>query len=56
MTPKKTMASFESLCPRCNAFEFHVLLDSLPGVLDIPPRDVLKCAMCGQIFYRRNND
>ena len=53
MTPR--MADFEALCPQCGAFEYHIVLDSLPAVLHIPPRVVLRCVNCNQLFYRVNH-
>lgn len=44
----------EALCPRCKTFDYHLLVERLPKMLDIPPRVVLRCVNdeCKQIFYR----
>jgi hypothetical protein len=43
---------FEALCPQCGAFDYHILLDQLPAMLHIPPRVVLRCIECNDLFYR----
>lgn len=44
----------ESLCPKCQTFDYHWLLERVAGMLDIPPRVVLRCVDddCKQVFYR----
>lgn len=44
---------YESLCPKCGAFDYHEYVESVKGAGSIPPRDVLKCCACGQVFYRK---
>lgn len=44
---------YESLCPRCKTLGYHFFIEHVPGVFDIPPRDMLRCAECGQVFYRK---
>jgi hypothetical protein len=55
MSKKRKKADFESLCPKCGTLDYHWLREHVPGVFDIPPRDVLQCAndKCKQVFYRR---
>jgi uncharacterized Zn finger protein len=48
------MAKFWSTCPKCSKEAKHKVVERIDGIWHIPPRVVLRCASCGDIFYRRD--
>lgn len=54
--PPSEKLPLESLCPACQSFDYHWLVELVEGIAGIPPRYVLRCVECNQIFYRVKTD
>lgn len=50
--PPSEKLPLKTLCPACQSFDYHWLIEVREGMPGIPPRYVLRCVSCNQLFYR----